>query len=186
MLQAAAPARDLLDLLVAVSTIAGGLSLVVIALVLVRGALLARAAAGTAVPALRRLRDDTTPLLRDLSATAANAAGLTAALRSDVARVSTLVEEATAKGHLALDRAERRAREVDTLVRMVQDEATRAMAMAGALTRGVQVGLAALRGDASATGEEEDALDDDEDFDEEYEAPGLAPERPAVRGRRDG
>lgn len=185
LLQAATAARDWLDVLVALSIIAGGLSLVVIAAVVVRGALLARAAAVDVAPALRRLRDDTAPLLRDASATATHAAALTASIRHDVARVSSLVEDATTRGHAALDLAEQRARELDALVRMVQDEATRAMAMAGALTRGVQVGLAALRGDG-ADGEDATFDEDAETDEEERGGIAAAPERPAVRGRRGG
>ena len=142
-----------------------------------------------------RFYGDIGPLVRNANTIADNVNYITTSIRVDVGQFNQTVALANERLTAAVKTAERRIRELDALMRVVQREAEDAFVTTAATLRGVNVGAATLReevGDelADEAFEDEHALDDEEGLDEreetngnDSETEGEWNERPRVRPR---
>jgi len=113
---------------------------------------------------LTRLSGEVTPIMHRLQSITDSADRIAGSVRTDVHRLSDTINAANDALQDALAVAERRVKEFDALVRVVQHEAEEAVVSAAATVRGV-------RAVATAIGEETAAAltfsDEDEDSEEE-------------------
>ena len=141
-----------------------------------------------------RFYGDIGPLVRNANTIADNVNYITTSIRVDVGQVNQTVALANERLTAAVKVAERRIRELDALMRVVQREAEDAFVTTAATLRGVQVGATTLRdevGDELADDVfENQALEDEESLEEREETngdngetEGEWSERPRVRPR---
>ena len=142
-----------------------------------------------------RFYGDIGPLVRNANTIADNVNYITTSIRVDVGQFNQTVALANERLTAAVKLAERRIRELDALMRVVQREAEDAFVTTAATLRGVHVGATTLRdevGDelADEAFEDELALEDEETLEEREETngdngetQGEWSERPRVRPR---
>jgi uncharacterized protein YoxC len=123
---------------------------------------------------LDKVYADINPITRHLSSIADNLDYITTSIRVDVQQVNQTVAAATERMHRVMELSERRVKELNALLQVVQEEAEDTFVSAAATLRGVRAGAGALNEDALALHDEMDALDEDElddvdDFDEELD-----------------
>ncbi len=151
--------------------VAAGIAVIVLAIVLIAVLVLLLLAAqrlrttmGDAKGLLARLEAKLDPAIRHANAIAENAGFITAAVRSDVQRVSDVVDDAVERARRGLAAVEQRAGEVDAFLQVVQEEAEDAFIAAAASVRGVRRGASALRrtirGRRGTNVADEDVFDD--------------------------
>ena len=97
---------------------------------------------------LDRVYGDVNPIMRHASSVADNLDYVTTAVRQDVARLQASVAAANAQLDEATRRTERRLRDFDALLDVVQGEAEATFVSAASTLRGVREGAAAFRDDA--------------------------------------
>lgn len=142
-----------------------------------------------------RFYGDIGPLVRNANTIADNVNYITTSIRVDVGQFNQTVALANERLTAAVKLAERRIRELDALMRVVQREAEDAFVTTAATLRGVNVGATTLRNEVGdeLAGEE---FDDDEPLDavealdereetngDDSETEGEWGERPRVRPR---
>ena len=142
-----------------------------------------------------RFYGDIGPLVRNANTIADNVNYITTSIRVDVGQFNQTVALANERLTAAVKTAERRIRELDALMRVVQREAEDAFVTTAATLRGVHVGATTLRDEVGneLTDEEfedEQALEDEEPLEEREETHGDNSEaesewseRPRVRPR---
>ena len=96
---------------------------------------------------LDRVYADVNPIAHHASRIAENVDYVSTAIRADVQRTSALVSDAERRLQHAVARAEARARELEALLDVAQDEAQESFVTAAATVRGVRASVASL-GDA--------------------------------------
>ena len=96
---------------------------------------------------LDRVYGDVNPIMRHASSVADNLNYVTTAVRQDVARLQASVAAANARLDDATRRTERRLRDFDALLDVVQGEAEATFVSAASTLRGVRGGAAAFRDD---------------------------------------
>jgi uncharacterized protein YoxC len=142
-----------------------------------------------------RFYGDIGPLVRNANTIADNVNYITTSIRVDVGQFNQTVALANERLTAAVKTAERRIRELDALMRVVQREAEDAFVTTAATLRGVHVGATTLRdevGDELADAEldDEQVFEDEEELEEreetngnDGETEGEWSERPRVRPR---
>jgi uncharacterized protein YoxC len=154
----------------AISVLVIAVSVFVIAVVVVTGALMLRGTIARTDQLLARISGEVAPLAHRLRSTAESADQMAASLRSDVQRISRTITAATDGVQDVLTRSERRLKEFDALLHVVQHEAEDAVVSAAATVRGVRAVATAFSEDAVDAlgfGSDDDDLEDDVDCDEE-------------------
>jgi uncharacterized protein YoxC len=146
---------------------------------------------------LDKVYADINPITKHLSAVADNLDYVTTSIRVDIQQVNQTVAAANERVQRALEVSERRVRELDALLEVVQEEAEHTFVSAAAALRGVRAGAEVLGG-PSAFGEElhdtmYDELEADDRFDEDFDdgndsedSHERATEGPRIRPRRRG
>lgn len=141
-----------------------------------------------------RFYGDIGPLVRNANTIADNVNYITTSIRVDVGQFNQTVALANERLTAAVKLAERRIRELDALMRVVQREAEDAFVTTAATLRGVQVGATTLRDEVGDELADEafddepldavDALDEREETNgDDSETEGEWSERPRVRPR---
>jgi uncharacterized protein YoxC len=96
---------------------------------------------------LDRVYADINPIAHHASRISDNVDYITTAMRADVQRASATLSEANQRLHEAMREAERRAREFEALLTVVQEEAETTFVSTAAAVRGVRRGVGQLRDD---------------------------------------
>ena len=99
---------------------------------------------------LDRVYADVNPLTHHAARIAENVDYVSTAIRADVQRASATLSEANARLQEAVRQAERRAKEFDALLSVVQEEAETTFVSAAAAVRGVRSGVGQLRDDLTS------------------------------------
>ncbi len=147
-----------------VTGVASGLisvALLVLTVALVPAAWNFRKSYGKINRLLEKVYGDVNPLMRSASAIADDVNYITTSLRVDVQQVNRTVASANERLQKAMDATEQRVEELNSLLRMIQEEAEDIFVSTASALRGVRGGAAALQDGA----EDADMLDD-EDWDE--------------------
>jgi hypothetical protein len=164
-----APARDGLATAALVANLVLTIAFVLIVLGLVALLFQLRGIQKSVTALLGRLERKADPMLDRGRDVVANVEFITAAVRTDVQRVSDSVKSLSERLHQASDRMERRIDDFNALMEVVQGEAEDIFLGSAAAVRGVRAGARALRG-----GSADDEIFDEDDVALEDEA-GLAP-----------
>jgi uncharacterized protein YoxC len=138
-----------------------------------------------------RFYGDIGPLVRNANAIADNVNYITTAIRVDVQQFNPSVALANERLTTAVQTAERRLKELDALMRVVQREAEDTFVSTASTLRGVRVGATTLREEVEGRGladvggfENEDVMDEgDEIHGDDGETESEWHERPRVRPR---
>src|SRR4029078_2923669 len=119
-----------------------------------------------------RIYGDINPIMRHASTIADNVNYITTAVRVDVQKLSQTVAAANQKLMLSVELAEDRIKDLNALLRVVQEEAESAFISTASTVRGVRTGI-------------HEALDKEESLDGRYieDEPGGEKPRPRVRPR---
>jgi hypothetical protein len=147
---------------------------------------------------LVRLRGQISPLIENAIAVTENLKDISGSLRGDARRIASTVASANDRLHEAVSATERRLKEFNALVSVVQDEAEDLFVATASTVHGVRRGAAALqeRGGMDLASDELDEDDlaeiepqenehgDDSNPDESTEPPAAPRVRPRPRGRR--
>jgi hypothetical protein len=175
----------------AISTAVIGVSLVVLIVMLVVGAVRTRKAGTRLEQMVQRTLDDLRPLIERGKAISDDVSAMTKSIRGDVAAVSDTVTAANEKVRAALVATEERLAELDAFLNVVQTEAEDLFVSTASAVRGVRGGAASLRRhrgtDLASAEAEGDAVDsdaqDEEVGDDDQIDRGSAAESPAPRIR---
>jgi len=175
----------------AISTAVIGVSLVVLIVMLVVGAVRTRKAGTRLEQMVQRTLDDLRPLIERGKAISDDVSAMTKSIRGDVAAVSDTVTAANEKVRAALVATEERLAELDAFLNVVQTEAEDLFVSTASAVRGVRGGAASLRrhrgSDLASAEAEGDAVDgdaeDEEVADDDQIDRGSAGESPAPRIR---
>jgi uncharacterized protein YoxC len=172
-----------------ITSIAGGLvsiTLLVLAAALVPAAWNSRKLHKRVNDLLSQFYGDMTPIVRHAQSIADNVDYITTSVRADIEQVHRTVTSATDRLGEALAQSERRVRELNALLRMIQEEAESTFVSTAATVRGVRAGAAAWHGDAD---QPDDAdlpdLESEEDIDG-YDSPPDGERIPGPRIRPRG
>lgn len=138
---------------------------------------------------LDRFQDDLTPIVKHASAIADDIHYISTALRTDVAQVSRTVNAANARMQEAIHATERKVREFNALLAVVQEEAEDIFVRSAAAARGVRTGVESFRVPRERAASRRSApgdtlpLDPETGEDDGDELDDLPPARPRVRPR---
>jgi hypothetical protein len=161
---------------------------------------------------IARAQREVRPLIQDAAAAARDLAAVSTMIRGDAAALHATIADVNERVRAGVRAAERRARELDTLARMAQEEVERVVLSAVAAARGVRAGASILGGrmgarapggpaaasrrpaptgttrSADGDGEEMVTYDSGEfgDADERWGEAGDGGPRPRIRSRRGG
>jgi hypothetical protein len=189
------PERGLLDDIQVLSTALIMLCLVAIVAMMVVAAMKMRGAARKTTDALNKVYTDLGPVIKTTASIAENINAMTAAIRKDVDRVSDTLTAANERVHQAIVVTERRIKDLNALLSVVQSEAEHLFVSTASTVRGVQTGAATFgrRGGMDFASDELDAADladeieileeDDGDDGSTESAPPALPAVPRVRPR---
>jgi hypothetical protein len=147
---------------------------------------------------LVRLRSQIAPLIENAITVSENLKYISGSLRGDVRRIASTVSSTNERVHQAVSATERRLKDFNALLSVVQDEAEDLFVATASTVEGVRRGAASLAArdgmdlaseelDAVDTGDiepEEDGHGDDSDTDQPEEPPAAPRVRPRARGRR--
>jgi hypothetical protein len=147
---------------------------------------------------LVRLRAQISPLIENAVAASEHLKAISGSLRGDVQTITSAVDTANERVHRAVSVTERRLKEFNALLSVVQDEAEDLFVATASTVHGVRRGAATL-GEPSGMDLASDELDDDEltdieseetgygndtNADDPAEPPAAPRVRPRTRGRR--
>jgi uncharacterized protein YoxC len=134
---------------------------------------------------LDKVYADINPITKHLSAVADNLDYISTSIRVDIQTVNQTVAAASERVHRALEVSERRVREMNALLEVVQEEAEQTFVSTASALRGVREGARVMRGEPTldtetrhairerlddALGDDlEDDLDDDDRLDEDFD-----------------
>lgn len=182
-----------------VASIAGGLvsiAILVLTVFLVPAAWNFRRSYAKINTMLDKVYADINPITRHLSSIADNLDYITTSIRVDVQQVNQTVAAASERVHRLMELSERRVKELNALLEVVQEEAEDTFVSAASTLRGVRAGADSLRQERVTGRDVEDELEEDElahvdDFDEELDdgnddafADERPPTGPRIRPRR--
>jgi hypothetical protein len=183
---------------IAVSTVIIAIGMVaLVALCITIGLRLQKSEAAMAA-SLVRLRAQVSPLIENGIAVAENLRDISGSLRGDARRIASTVSSANDRLHEAVSATERRLKEFNALMSVVQDEAEDLFVATASTVHGVRRGAAALqeRGGMDLASDELDDAElaeiepeenehgDDSNPDQSAEPPAAPRVRPRPRGRR--
>lgn len=127
-----------------IATIVIALAMIAVALALIPAAWYARRIYGVIDELLRRLRQDTKPIVRHAEGAMDNVHYVTTAVRGDVERVQRMIDEAQRRLESSTTLADQRIREFNALLKVMQEEAEELFIGTASTVRGVQAGTARL------------------------------------------
>jgi uncharacterized protein YoxC len=165
--------RSWFDIVSGVASIVISLALIALAVGLLPAAWNFRKSYKKVNELLDRVYGDINPIMRHASSVADNLNYVSTAVRQDVARLQATVAAANVRLEEATRLTERRVREFNALLEVVQGEAEDTFVSTAATLRGLREGAATFRDDALAGthGRADDASDDDEAFDDDDARP---------------
>lgn len=132
------------SLMTSIASIIIALALIAIAIPLIPAAWNSRKLYRRVNALLSRVESDIAPVLHHAHLAIENVNYVTAVVRSDVQKVNHLVSDTTERLEAASRGAERRMREFDALLRVMQEEAEELFVGSASAARGVRSGLAHL------------------------------------------
>jgi uncharacterized protein YoxC len=147
---------------------------------------------------LESVRQDIAPIVSNAQSITDNLNFITTSIRSDVAKLHETIESGNERVRRAMDQSERRVKEFNALLRVVQEEAEGLFISTASTVRGVQEGTRAFQDHSGMdlASEELDAADAARDLDLEEETDGnerrtespadAGPAAPRVRPRAHG
>jgi uncharacterized protein YoxC len=164
--------RNWFDVVSGIASIIISLSLVALVIGLLPAAWNFRKSYKKVNELLDRIYGDVNPIMRHASSVADNLNYVTTAVRQDVARLQATVAAANARLDEATRLTERRVREFNALLEVVQGEAEETFVSTAATLRGFRDGAASFRDDALGGLRPDDefdiaASDDDEDHEDD-------------------
>ena len=149
---------------------------------------------------LERIHNDVAPIISNAHSITDNLNFITTAVRTDVAKLHETIDSGNERVRLAMDQSERRVKEFNALLRVVQEEAEGLFISTASTVRGVQQGtrvfqdhsgmdLASDELDAAETARDLDLEEENDGNERRTESPAdagpAAPRvRPRARGRR--
>lgn len=149
---------------------------------------------------LDSIRTDVAPIVSNVHSISDNLNFITTSIRSDVAKLHETIDSGNERVRRAIDQSERRVKEFNALLAIVQEEAEGLFISTASTVRGVQEGTRTFHGDSGMdlASDELDAAEAERDLDLEEETDGnqrrtespddagpAAPRvRPRARGRR--
>jgi uncharacterized protein YoxC len=147
---------------------------------------------------LENMRQDVAPIVSNVQSISDNLNFITTSIRTDVAKLHETIDSGNERVRRAMDQSERRVKEFNALLRVVQEEAEGLFISTASTVRGVQQGTRVFQGDSGMdlASEELDAADAARDLDLEEETDGndrrtespadAGPAAPRVRPRAPG
>ncbi len=135
---------------------------------------------------LKSIQSDVAPIMRHASTVADNVNYISTSIRTDIQQVSRTIESANQRLEEALATSERRVRELNALLRVVQEEAEDTFVSAASAVRGVRAGAATFQNEIGdeLTGEDNqfDVQETDDGYDDSTSDTERQPQ-PRVRPR---
>lgn len=118
---------------------------------------------------LKSIQNDVAPIMRHASTVADNVNYISTSIRTDIQHVSRTIESANERLEQTLALSERRVRELNALLRVVQEEAEGTFVSAASAVRGVRAGAAVFQNELGSELIGDDHQFDAEDIDDGYD-----------------